>query len=49
MPRLALLAWLLTLPYISSIAAEDVGPNFDTKNTKAFEHDFGPYPYRTFR
>jgi hypothetical protein len=49
MPESSLLVGLLTLPYISLIAAEDVGPNFDTKNTQAFEHDFGPYPYKTFR
>jgi hypothetical protein len=49
MPALLFLARLFTLSYISLIAADDVGPNFDSKNTQAFEHDFGSYPYRTFR
>jgi hypothetical protein len=43
MPGSSLLVGLLTLPYISLIAAEYVGADFDTKDTQAFEHDFDSY------
>ncbi|KAG9948815.1 hypothetical protein KCU85_g4821, partial [Aureobasidium melanogenum] len=49
MIRLALLTGLLTLTYFDQTAAEDVGTNFDTKNTQAFEHEFGSFPYKTFQ
>ena len=49
MPRLSLLAGLLITLYIHQVAATDVGSSFDTKNEHAFEHDFGSFPYKTFR
>lgn len=49
MVRLELLIGLLALSNFDQTAAEDVGANFDTKNTQAFEHDFGSFPYKTFQ
>ncbi|CAD0085061.1 unnamed protein product [Aureobasidium mustum] len=49
MVGLALLIGLLSFSHIDQTAAKDVGAYFDTKNTQAFEHDFGSFPYKTFR
>jgi hypothetical protein len=49
MTALSLLAGLLALSYIHQTTAEDVGTSFDTKNIQAYEHDFGSYPYKTFK
>ncbi|KAG9667023.1 hypothetical protein KCU99_g9435, partial [Aureobasidium melanogenum] len=49
MVRLELLVGLLSLSHFDQTAAEDVGANFDTKDIRAFEHDFGSFPYKTFQ
>ena len=48
MAGLALLIWLLGFSHIDRTAAKDVGAYFDIKNTQAFEHDFGSFPYKSF-
>jgi hypothetical protein len=49
MYKYSLLARLFTLYCLHRSVAEDVGANFDTNNTQAFEHDFGSYPFKTFK
>lgn len=49
-----MLGSLLLLPFLgllhpTTTKAEDVGPDFDTSDIKAFEHNFGSYPYKTFK
>ncbi|KAI4718167.1 hypothetical protein E4T48_05608 [Aureobasidium sp. EXF-10727] len=40
---------LLFLSLSSQTTATEVGAHFDIKNTQAFEHNFGSYPYKGFQ